>query len=43
MMMGMDVVDTITTEAVAIMKEDKSFLFKGRDVGSKTLLSGAHS
>jgi len=26
MMMGMDVVDTITTEAVAIMKEDKSCL-----------------
>jgi hypothetical protein len=27
MMMGMDVVDTITTEAVGIMKEDKSCLF----------------
>jgi hypothetical protein len=27
MMMGMDVVDTITTEAVAIMKEGKSCLF----------------
>jgi len=27
MMMGMDVVDTITTEAVAIMKEDKPCLF----------------
>jgi len=27
MMMGMAVVDTITTEAVAIMKEDKSCLF----------------
>ncbi len=43
MMMGMAVVDTITTEAVAIMKEDKSCLFQGRDVSSKTLLSGVPS
>jgi len=27
MMMGMDVVDTITTEVVGIMKEDESCLF----------------